>query len=121
MLWRCVGRWFAESCESFASARSKSVKASSGSDCPPIHRAMVRVSSLNETFEPMQAITQSRSGGAPAPLLTRKQVAEMLGVHCETIKRWQRANRLPAIIINSRVIRYEPSVVRQMIEDAKVA
>jgi predicted site-specific integrase-resolvase len=40
-------------------------------------------------------------------LLSRKQVAEIAGVHRETVKRWERRGLLKANRINSRVVRYE--------------
>lgn len=40
-------------------------------------------------------------------LLSRKQVAEMAGVHPGTVKRWEHSGLLKANRINSRVVRYE--------------
>jgi hypothetical protein len=54
-------------------------------------------------------------------LLTRRQTAERFGVHKETIKRWQKNGTLPAIIINSRVTRYDPVVVERKIKEGTVA
>ena len=53
-------------------------------------------------------------------LLTRKQVAEYLGVHTETIKRYQRRGTLPAIVINSRVTRYDPADVEKLIHEGSL-
>ena len=40
------------------------------------------------------------------PLLTARAVAEMLGVHPETILRWHRRGELPAITLPSGAIRF---------------
>jgi len=53
-------------------------------------------------------------------LLTRKETAERFGVHKETIKRWQKNGTLPAIIINSRVTRYDPVIVENLIASGMV-
>ena len=51
--------------------------------------------------------------------LSRRQVAQLAGVHTETIKRAQRRGDLPAIVLNSRLTRYrERDVIRWL--DAKV-
>lgn len=64
----------------------------------------------------MSALTINNS--ASSPLLTRKQVAAIFGVHVETVKRWQKDGRLPAIVINSRVTRYSLEAVERLIQDA---
>lgn len=51
-------------------------------------------------------------------LLTRRQVAELLAVSCESIKRYERRGALRSIKLNSRVIRYHPEDVQRMIEAA---
>ncbi len=53
-------------------------------------------------------------------LLSRREVASMLGVHTETIKRYQRKGLLPAIVFNSRLIRYERTEVDRLIQDGKI-
>jgi excisionase family DNA binding protein len=53
-------------------------------------------------------------------LLTRKETADRLGVHKETIKRWQQNGKLPAIILNSRVTRYDPVIVEKFIASGMV-
>ena len=40
-------------------------------------------------------------------LLTRKEVAQMLGVHLETVKRYGRQGLLHPIRVTSRMVRYE--------------
>jgi len=54
-------------------------------------------------------------------LLTRKETADRLGVHKETIKRWQQNGVLPAIILNSRVTRYDPVIVEKFIASGMVS
>jgi predicted site-specific integrase-resolvase len=51
-------------------------------------------------------------------LLTRRQVAELLAVSTESVKRYTRRGLLPSIKLNSRVIRYRPEDVQRMIEAA---
>ena len=53
-------------------------------------------------------------------LLKRLEVAERLGVHTETVKRYQRRGILPAIVLNSRVTRYEQSAVERLINEGRV-
>ena len=52
--------------------------------------------------------------------MSRREVASMLGVHTETIKRYQRKGLLPAIVFNSRLIRYERTEVERLIQDGKI-
>jgi excisionase family DNA binding protein len=40
------------------------------------------------------------------PLLTAREVAELLGVHAETVLRWARRGQLPAIRLPSGQIRF---------------
>ena len=54
------------------------------------------------------------------PLLSRKEVARFLGCHIETVKRMQRRGQLPAIILNSRLIRYERADVERLIQEGRV-
>ena len=51
-------------------------------------------------------------------LLTRKQVAELLAVSTESIKRYERRGVLRSIKLNSRLIRYRPEDVQRMIAAA---
>ena len=51
----------------------------------------------------------------PAPLLSRKQVAEILGVHVKTIERYDRAGMIHALRINRRVVRYRRDEVERML------
>jgi len=53
-------------------------------------------------------------------LLSRRQVAAMMGLHTETIKRYQRRGILPAIVLNSRVTRYDPADVERLINEGRV-
>lgn len=49
----------------------------------------------------------------PNTLLTRTQVAEMIGVHAETIYRATKAGQLPAVYLGHRTIRYRREHVEQ--------
>jgi predicted site-specific integrase-resolvase len=49
-------------------------------------------------------------------LLTRRQVAAMLGLSTESVKRYERKGAIRSIKLNSRVIRYRPEDVRRLIE-----
>ena len=51
-------------------------------------------------------------------LLSRRQVAVMLGVSTETIKRRERDGLLKAIRFNSRLVRYRRADVERMINEA---
>jgi predicted site-specific integrase-resolvase len=53
-------------------------------------------------------------------LLTRKQVAGLFCVSRKTIARWTKLGELTAIYINSRVVRYDPAQVNQLIREATV-
>ena len=53
-------------------------------------------------------------------LMSRREVAALIGVHTETIKRYQRKGLLPAIVFNSRLIRYERTEVDRLIQDGKI-
>ena len=53
-------------------------------------------------------------------LMSRRQVANLLGVHPETIKRYQQRGLLPAIVINSRLVRYEPEDVEKLLHNGRV-
>lgn len=44
-------------------------------------------------------------------LFTAREVAEMLGVSTETVLRWVRAGKLPAVRLPSGQIRFEPDAL----------
>ena len=46
--------------------------------------------------------------------LTRKQLATRFGVHCQTIKRWERAGRLRPKRFGPRTIRYPVAYVEEL-------
>lgn len=56
----------------------------------------------------------------PTDLLTRKDVARLLKVHTETVKRWQRAGRLKACVLSATVVRYSRADVEQMLAGSLV-
>lgn len=51
--------------------------------------------------------------------VTRQQVADLLHVHTETVKRWARAGRLRAFVFSGTVTRYALSDVQRLIEEAR--
>lgn len=51
--------------------------------------------------------------------VTRQQVADLLHVHTETVKRWARAGRLRAFVFSGTVTRYAMSDVQRLIEGAQ--
>lgn len=53
-------------------------------------------------------------------LLTRRQVAERLGVCPHTIQRLTRKGILPALVFNKRLIRYTREVVEAYVAQAMV-
>jgi predicted DNA-binding transcriptional regulator AlpA len=60
----------------------------------------------------------SKLDGLPQ-LLTRHDLAALLDVHFETVKRLEREGRLPAPIrISSKVIRYDKAEVQKFLQDA---
>lgn len=46
-----------------------------------------------------------------SPLLTAREVAELLGVSCETVLRWTRRGDLPAIKLPGGAIRFRPDLL----------
>lgn len=61
---------------------------------------------------------ECKSSSAQLELVSRRTVAAMLGVCTETIKRMQRTGKLPAVVFNSRLVRYNKSDVDRIIQDA---
>jgi excisionase family DNA binding protein len=53
-------------------------------------------------------------------LLSRRQVADMLGVCETTVYRMTRKGLLPALVIGKRLIRYTPEVVNALLADARI-
>jgi excisionase family DNA binding protein len=56
-----------------------------------------------------------------APLLTTRQVAERFGVGSETILRWVRSGRLPAIRISTGAIRFRESEIEAWLDEHATA
>jgi len=54
------------------------------------------------------------------PLLTRRQVADLLSVHPETIKRMEKRGEIAAVRLNSRNVRYRASEIDALIARATV-
>jgi excisionase family DNA binding protein len=55
------------------------------------------------------------------PLLTTRQVAERFGVVSETILRWVRCGRLPAIRISTGAIRFRESEIESWLDEHTTA
>lgn len=51
-------------------------------------------------------------------LLTRAEVASLLHVHTETVKRMEHRGELGSIRLNSRTVRYHPFEIRRFIQTA---
>lgn len=45
------------------------------------------------------------------PLLTARQVAELLGLSVESVLRWHRAGRLPGFRLANGVLRFDPDEI----------
>lgn len=77
----------------------------------------------NVRLSPSEGTRKSNGNTLPAKqirrLLSRAQVAQILGVCPHSIQRLTRRGLLPAIFFNSRTIRYEPEVVETFIQVAK--
>lgn len=58
----------------------------------------------------------------PKRFFRRKEVAKILGVHPGTIKKWGKDPSIPLseIVINSRVVRYDPDEVYAMANNALI-
>jgi len=53
-------------------------------------------------------------------LLTIRQAAEVLNVHVETLRRWDKSGKLKAIIINKRGDRrYDPKDIEVILKNKK--
>ena len=71
----------------------------------------------------MAALVKAPTTEKPAPpsppradkTLSRKQVAEMLGVCVQTVQRLTRRGQLLCLMLNRRLIRYETAVVEQFL------
>jgi predicted DNA-binding transcriptional regulator AlpA len=67
-----------------------------------------------DDLSPMKNETQISEMPRPR-LLTRKQVAQRLNVHKETIKRWGRCGKLKPIVLSQNVVRYDETEVDSLI------
>jgi len=50
------------------------------------------------------------------PLLTARGVAELLGISVETLLRWTRAGKVPAIKLPGGAVRYRPNAIEAWLE-----
>lgn len=50
------------------------------------------------------------------PLLTARELAELLGVSSETVLRWTRVGDVPAIRLPGGAIRYRPDAIEEWLE-----
>jgi predicted DNA-binding transcriptional regulator AlpA len=68
-------------------------------------------------------VSKSGSRSTPqtaiGPLWTRKQVADALGLGVPSVYRYTKRGLLPCIVINRRVVRYDPQAVQAFIDSAK--
>jgi excisionase family DNA binding protein len=48
-------------------------------------------------------------------LLTRREAATLLKVHTETIKRWQKNGRLPALVLGPTTVRYRRADIERFL------
>jgi DNA-binding transcriptional MerR regulator len=55
---------------------------------------------------------------APKPLLSRREVSRICGVHIRSVARWERQKLLTGIKFNARVTRYRAEDVERLIENA---
>lgn len=53
-------------------------------------------------------------------LISRKEAAELLGVHTETVKRYERRGKLAAVRLSDRNTRYTMTSIQKLIVDATV-
>lgn len=53
---------------------------------------------------------------ANGSLLTARELAAELGVGWETVLRWARAGRIPAVRLSARVVRFELAAVLEAVE-----
>jgi len=51
-------------------------------------------------------------------LLSPRQVADALGVHAETVRRWIRSGKVPAIKATARTIRVRSEVLESLMTQA---
>ena len=49
-------------------------------------------------------------------LLTRSQVADFFQVSIKTIRRWEKAGKLPSVPISRNVVRYRTKDVRDLVD-----
>lgn len=63
-------------------------------------------------------IDSEKLNGAVKSLLTRREVAERLGVCTETIKRYGRHGVLTPIVISRNLVRYHPEEIENLIRDS---
>lgn len=54
------------------------------------------------------------------PLLTAGDVARLLSVHEETVRRWTREGKMPAVKLPNKTVRYRQADVEAMREPAPV-
>jgi hypothetical protein len=53
------------------------------------------------------------------PLLSRRQLAQLLNLHPKTLERWEKANRIHALRLNRRVLRYDPTEIQRLLSEAR--
>lgn len=64
-------------------------------------------------------VTMDKNSTLPK-LLTIRQAAEILNVHVETLRRWDKSGKLKAIIVNERGDRrYDPKDIEAILKNKK--
>ncbi len=54
------------------------------------------------------------------PLLTARELAELLGVSTDTLLRWTRAGKVPALRLPGGAIRYRPDAIEAWLAERAV-
>lgn len=53
------------------------------------------------------------------PLLDRKDICKLLGVHKATIKRWEAEGKLKAVRLSARTLRYRREEIERLLREAE--
>jgi excisionase family DNA binding protein len=76
------------------------------------NRWLARLSGVSAFHNPGRANSEADTADGGALLLTARQVAEALGVSCETVLRWTRRGELPAFRLPGGALRYRSDALR---------
>jgi excisionase family DNA binding protein len=53
-------------------------------------------------------------------LLDCRELAALLGVHVETVRKWSRTGRVPKVQVGPRTVRYDPREIARWLSDREV-